>query len=74
MAYCSKPNCRAPTAVVLAYNYADRFVLLEDAPERGMPPQTYALCLSCADGLQAPRGWELQDLRSRPRLYATLSE
>lgn len=73
MAYCSKPNCRNPAAVVLAYSYEDRIVLLEDCPEGRLPPQTYALCLVCADNLQPPRGWELRDERTRPRLYATLN-
>ena len=73
MAYCMKPGCRSPAAVVLAYNYAQRLVLLEDAPAGPLPPQTYALCSSCADALTPPRGWELRDERERPRLYATHS-
>lgn len=74
MAYCSKPSCRNPAAVVLAYRYADKMVLLEDALEGRLPPQTYALCFICADALQAPRGWELEDRRERPRLYAALRD
>ena len=72
MAYCSKPNCRNPASVVLAYSYGDRLVLLEDCPDGRLPPQTYALCPVCADGLQPPKGWDLQDRRERPHLYATL--
>lgn len=73
MAYCMKPSCSHPAAVVLAYSYGDRLVLLEDVPAQGLPPQTYALCPECADGLRPPRGWELRDERERPRLYATHS-
>ena len=73
MAYCSKPNCRKFASVVLAYNYAERLVLLEDCPDGGLPPQTYALCPNCADGLQPPRGWELEDHRERPHLYVSLA-
>ena len=71
MAYCMKPSCSNPASVVLAYSYSERLVLLEDAPIGSLPPQTYALCSSCADSLSPPRGWELRDQRDRPRLYAT---
>ena len=73
MAYCMKPSCRAPAAVVLTYNYAERLVALEDAPDGSLPPQTYALCSVCADSFTPPRGWDLRDARLRPRLYATRS-
>ena len=68
-----KPSCSHPAAVVLAYSYSERFVLLEDAPAGNLPPQTYALCPTCADNLRPPRGWDLKDERERPRLYATHS-
>lgn len=70
MSYCSKPSCRGTAAVVLAYSYADRKVLLADVPDDGRPPQTYSLCLTCADNLSAPRGWDVDDRRERPVLFA----
>ena len=70
MAYCMKPSCRAPAAVVLAYSYRDQLVVLEDAPDGRLPPQTYALCPACADDLRPPLGWEIKDERRRPHLYA----
>ena len=72
MAYCMKPRCRTPASVVLAYSYAGQLVLLQDA-EAQLPPQTYALCSSCADALRPPKGWAVRDERERPRLYATRS-
>lgn len=74
MAYCSKPNCSAPAAIVLAYSYTDRIVRLDDAGEDAPPPQTYALCLVCADALQPPLGWALDDRRSRPKLFARVAD
>jgi hypothetical protein len=66
---CSKPGCARPAAVLLAYDYSARLALLEDAPDGEMSPHFYAMCHPCADRLTPPRGWLLDDRRSRPPLF-----
>jgi hypothetical protein len=68
MSSCSKPSCANRATVVLGYNYGKRLVVLED-PEGEPSPHSYALCLGCAEGMRPPRGWTLDDLRSRPVLF-----
>ena len=69
MNLCTKPNCARPGAVVLAYDYADRKAILEDAPAGQLSPHVYVLCLRCAERLRPPRGWELDDRRLEPALF-----
>lgn len=69
MRTCSKPSCHRPATVVLAYDYAGRIAVLEDAGEGSLSPHVYALCTSCSERLQPPKGWELYDRRARPRLF-----
>lgn len=69
MTQCSKPSCARPGAAVLAFDYAARLAVLEDPPDGEVSPHHYSLCSPCAEGLSPPRGWELIDLRSRPRLF-----
>lgn len=69
MASCAKPGCRNLACVVLGYSYAERIVLLEDAPGGEVPPHAYALCRACAERLSPPRGWSLDDRRASPPLF-----
>ncbi|MGH2736617.1 MAG: DUF3499 family protein [Actinomycetota bacterium] len=66
---CSKPGCRRPAAVLLVYDYGSRLASLEDAPDGETSPHFYAMCHPCADRLTPPRGWLLDDRRSRPPLF-----
>jgi Protein of unknown function (DUF3499) len=54
---------------MLAYDYAARLAVLEDPPQGEISPHLYPLCGPCAEQLRAPRGWDLVDLRSSPRLF-----
>ncbi|MGI8707841.1 MAG: DUF3499 family protein [Actinomycetota bacterium] len=69
MRLCSKPGCGGPAIGLLGYNYAEKRALLEDAAERDIPPHLYALCAVCADRLNPPRGWILEDRRYEPPLF-----
>ena len=66
---CSKPYCARPGSAVLAYDYAARLAVLEDPPAGELSPHLYALCTPCAEHLRPPLGWDLADLRFRPRLF-----
>jgi hypothetical protein len=52
-----------PGGVVLAYDYASKRATLEDPLHGELSPHLYLLCLSCANKLTPPRGWELIDQR-----------
>lgn len=69
MNLCTKPSCARPGAVVLAYDYAARKAVLEDAPQGQLSPHVYVLCIKCAERLRPPRGWELEDKREEPALF-----
>ncbi|HZA39108.1 MAG TPA: DUF3499 family protein [Actinomycetota bacterium] len=69
MSLCSKPSCARPGSAILAYDYAARIAVLEDPLEGEVSPHNYALCGPCANQLRPPRGWELVDLRTAPRLF-----
>lgn len=69
MNLCTKPSCARPGAVVLAYDYAARKAILEDAPQGQLSPHVYVLCIKCAERLRPPKGWELEDLREEPALF-----
>ena len=54
---------------MLAYDYAARKAILEDAPQGQLSPHVYVLCIRCAERLRPPKGWELEDLREEPALF-----
>lgn len=54
---------------MLAYDYAASTALLEDPPDGAVSPHLYVLCARCAERLRPPRGWVLDDRRSKPRLF-----
>jgi hypothetical protein len=61
---CSKPSCKQSGTFVLAYDYASKCAFIEERDANvEMSPHLYALCMSCADRLVPPRGWELVDRR-----------
>ena len=74
MSQCSKPGCTRQSAVVLAYDYGARKVLLHDLPPGTLSPHVYAMCDPCAERLTPPRGWYVEDLRTGPPLYTDDSE
>lgn len=59
--------------MALAYDYSGRSAVLEDPPTGEMSPHLYALCMTCAEKLRPPRGWTLEDRRSRPPLFGDRS-
>jgi hypothetical protein len=69
MNLCSKPGCGQTGAVVLAYDYAARRVVLGDPQEGEISPHTYAMCTRCAEKLKPPRGWTVDDDRITPPLF-----
>jgi hypothetical protein len=71
---CAKPGCSGSATTVLSYRYEGAVAILEDPPEGAISPHVYALCGSCAEKLQPPRGWTLEDHRSRPPLFLTDSD
>jgi hypothetical protein len=71
---CSKPSCARPGAAMLAYDYAARLAVLEDPAQGAISPHLYPLCGPCAEQLRPPRGWDLVDLRSIPRLFVPSPE
>jgi hypothetical protein len=54
---------------VLSYDYAAGTALLDDPPDGAISPHLYVLCARCAERLRPPRGWVLEDRRSKPRLF-----
>ena len=56
--------------MLLGYDYTSRLVLLEDSSGGDVSPHAYVMCSRYADGLRLPRGWMLEDRRTRPPLYA----
>jgi hypothetical protein len=58
---------------MLAYDYATRHAVLDDASS-DVHPHLYPLCISCADGLTPPIGWILEDRRIGPALFASDAE
>ncbi len=69
MNLCSKPRCTRTGSVALAYDYPNRKAILHDHPEGELTPHLYALCISCAERLNPPRGWTLEDERKEPALF-----
>jgi hypothetical protein len=69
MNLCSKPNCARPGSVVLGYDYSARVAILQDPVVGELNPHLYVLCGRCAERLNPPRGWTLEDRRSEPPLF-----
>jgi hypothetical protein len=70
MTRCSKPACAEIASVVLAYDYGQQTVVLEDATGGDISPHHYAMCLRCAEKLTPPRGWSVDDRRVAVPLFA----
>ncbi|MEA2461410.1 MAG: hypothetical protein QOH90_1587 [Actinomycetota bacterium] len=66
---CAKPGCAGSATAVLGYDYSQSRATLEDPGPDPISPHVYALCSSCAEKMRPPRGWTLEDLRSRPPLF-----
>ncbi len=61
---CARPACADLAVATLAYDYAASTVwLLPLDPDPG--PMTHGLCDRHAETLVVPRGWTLDDRRSR---------
>jgi hypothetical protein len=58
-------RCGAPSGIVMAYDYADRRVWLDDLTKPVEPGLGYPLCEAHAQRLTPPVGWTLED-RRRP--------
>ncbi len=71
MTHCSKPGCAQIASVVLAYDYGQQTVVLEDATGGDISPHHYAMCLRCAEKLKPPRGWTVDDRRVAVPLFAS---
>lgn len=69
MKSCTKPSCARPGAAVLAYDYAEKRAILDDAGGGELSPHVYVLCNACAEKLRPPNGWRLDDLRAKPPLF-----
>lgn len=69
MSLCAKPGCTRAGAAVLSFDYARSLATLEDPPEGEVSPHYYLLCAPCAEKLTPPRGWLLDDERTRPPLF-----
>lgn len=69
MTLCSKPSCARPGAAVLSYDYGHSIAMIDDPADGELSPHVYVLCMTCAEKMRPPRGWELKDRRSRPPLF-----
>lgn len=75
MNHCSKPGCSQVGGAVLTYDYTARLAFLDDPSEAHVvSPHAYVLCISCADRLDVPRGWLLDDRRTEPPLFVPRDE
>lgn len=59
---CARPGCPAPARATLTFVYGAREVRLDRLTDE-RDPQAYDLCGSHASRTEAPRGWDLTDLR-----------
>lgn len=71
MTRCSKPACAEIASVILAYDYAQQAVVLDDATGGDISPHHYAMCLRCAEKFKPPRGWNVDDRRVAVPLFAS---
>ncbi|MEA2498162.1 MAG: hypothetical protein QOH26_567 [Actinomycetota bacterium] len=69
MSKCAKPGCAGSATSVLSYDYSQRVAVLDDPGLGPISPHVYALCSPCAERLQPPVGWTLEDERSEPPLF-----
>ncbi|MCB4207970.1 DUF3499 domain-containing protein [Arthrobacter sp. UM1] len=56
--HCSKIGCSQPAVSTLTYSHADQTAVLGPLSLQA-EPHTYDLCLTHADRLTPPRGWEI---------------
>ncbi len=56
-------RCGAPAAAVMAFNYGEAQVWVEDLAETGPLGAAYALCEMHANRVSVPVGWSLTDER-----------
>lgn len=61
---CARPGCSEQAVSTLSYDYSKGTVWLEHLTDEGHP-MTHDLCSRHADTLSVPRGWVLQDTRTR---------
>ena len=71
MTHCSKPGCPQIASVILAYDYAQQTVVLDDATGGEISPHHYPMCLRCTEKLKPPRGWTMDDRRVAVPLFAS---
>ncbi len=62
---CSKTGCRRSAVATLTYVYAEQTAVLGPLATYA-EPHTYDLCAQHAEGLTAPRGWEVVRLAFDP--------
>ncbi len=55
---CSKTGCARPAVATLTYAYGDRAIVVGPLATYA-EPHSYDLCLTHAERLTAPRGWEV---------------
>jgi hypothetical protein len=55
---CSRTGCPKPAVATLTYVYGDQTAVVGPLATYA-EPHTYDLCLDHAEGLTAPRGWEI---------------
>lgn len=56
-------RCGAPAGAVMAFQYGDRQIWLDDLAETGDLAGIYPMCESHANRMSPPVGWTLTDLR-----------
>ena len=61
--HCARPGCTSAPVAVLTYDYAQRTAWLDDV-ERAPQGTTWLLCITHADTLRVPVGWQLEDRRA----------
>lgn len=60
---CARPTCPELAAGTLSYDYAERYVWLNDLAAED-DPANHDLCERHADRVTAPQGWVLHDRRN----------
>ncbi|MET0904230.1 MAG: DUF3499 family protein [Acidimicrobiales bacterium] len=61
---CAKLGCNTSAVATLTYDYASRTAWMEHLGDEAHPMR-YDLCPDHAGGLTVPKGWALQDRRTR---------
>lgn len=60
---CARPTCNAAAVATLSYSYAESTVWIVDLSDESHP-MTHDLCHRHANAVQAPQGWQVEDLRT----------